>query len=145
MVHVGNGVYSQIYLFTHQMSEVRAQFIQLTTATARLSLTPGHFLYVNGELKQARSVRVGDLVTLGDGTSAAVLSTSLTWSSGLYNPHTKTGDIVVDGIKTSCYTEAVHPTIAHALLMPIRILYEVRRECTRITAHASHRMHSAHP
>jgi hypothetical protein len=124
MVHVGNGVFSEVFLFTHQLSEVRAQFVQLTTATAQLALTPGHFLYVNGQLKQARSVKVGDAVTLGDGATDAVLSTSFTWAAGLYNPHTKAGDIVVNGIKASCYTEAVHPTLAHALLLPVRALYE---------------------
>ena len=42
---------------------------------------------------------------------------------GLYNPHTMDGDIVVDGTVTSTYTAAVAPSLAHAVLWPVRMLY----------------------
>ena len=114
----------QVFLFTHQMAEVRAQFVQITTATAKVALTPGHFLYANGKLVQAHAVQLGDMLSLGDGALAPVSHISREWASGLFNPHTKHGDIVVDGVKASCYTEAVHPKLAHALLAPVRMLYE---------------------
>ena len=42
-----------------------------------------------------------------------------------YNPHTLNGDIVVNGIKTSTYTAAVEPSLAHSLLWPVRMLYSM--------------------
>jgi hypothetical protein len=35
------------------------------------------------------------------------------------------GDIVVNGVLTSTYASAVHPTLAHALLLPLRQMYKV--------------------
>jgi len=32
-------------------------------------------------------------------------------------------DSIVDGITTSTYSTAVHPTVAHAILAPLRALY----------------------
>ena len=43
--------------------------------------------------------------------------------TGLYNPHTLHGDIVVDGVLTSTYTAAFSPTLAHVALAPLRALY----------------------
>jgi hypothetical protein len=83
----------------------------------------GHYLYVNGELQTAGSVKVGDMLTLANGDKSAVTEVSSQWAPGLYNPHTLTGDIVVDGILTSTYTDAVSPTLAHALLAPLRQMY----------------------
>ena len=40
-------------------------------------------------------------------------------ATGLYNPHTMTGDIVVDGIQTSTYTAAIAPTLAHLALWSV--------------------------
>ena len=40
---------------------------------------------------------------------------------GLFNPQTKHGDIVVDGVRVSTYTHAVHRNMAHAMLAPFRL------------------------
>jgi hypothetical protein len=61
-----------------------------------------------------------------EGTSGrwtAVVSTTLVEATGLYNPQTIHGDIVVDGIVASTYTTAVDPQVAHGLLAPLRVLY----------------------
>lgn len=39
---------------------------------------------------------------------------------GLYAPHTAAGIIAVDGVVASCYTAAIQPAAAHALLAPVR-------------------------
>ena len=46
-------------------------------------------------------------------------------STGLYNPHTLNGDIMVNGVKTSTYTAAIAPALAHAALWPVRMLYSL--------------------
>ena len=54
------------------------------------------------------------MVSAGNVTAVAA-----EWANGLYSPHTMTGDIVVDGVLTSTYM----PKLAHALLWPVRMLY----------------------
>ena len=80
-------------------------------------------MYVNGVLAPARSVRAGDNVTLASGRRARVISVGRVRKEGLYNPHTLHGDIVVDGVLTSTYTEAFSPALAHVVLAPLRALY----------------------
>lgn len=123
-IHVGAGEYSEVYYFSTEMSETTSKFVELSTEKAALQLTPGHYLYVNGKLAQASSVQVGDELTLADGSKSAVVAVGTKWGPGLYNPHTMSGDIVVDGVLTSTYTDAVHPKLAHALLFPLRKMYE---------------------
>jgi hypothetical protein len=51
-----------------------------------------------------------------DGSEATVVAVSQERNTGLFNPHTLQGDIVVNGIKASFYTAVVAPTLAHSLL-----------------------------
>lgn len=124
-VHVGRSQFDEVYLFTTEMEAATSKFVQLTTAATEkpLRLTADHYLYVNGELVQAGTVKAGDMLTLANGNKAAVTEVSAAWGPGLYNPHTLNGDIVVDGVLTSTYTGAVNPTLAHALLLPLRQMY----------------------
>jgi len=123
-VHVGNRQFSDVYYFSTLLDEATDRFYSISTnATADdLVLTGGHYLYANGQLTMAKDVQVGNML-VSDNGPAKVESVSRVKASGLYNPHTMTGDIVVDGILTSTYTDAVNPTLAHALLFPIRQLY----------------------
>jgi hypothetical protein len=124
-IHVGNGKFDDVYFFSSQMESTMSKFVSLSTADTdkALLLTSGHYLYVNGELKTAGSVKVGDMLTLGNGNKSKVTVVSSEWAPGLYNPHTLSGDIVVQGILTSTYTDLIDPTLAHALLLPLRQMY----------------------
>lgn len=42
---------------------------------------------------------------------------------GLYNPHSLSGSLVVNGYDVSCYTRSVHPPVAHGLLLPVRAMF----------------------
>lgn len=124
-VRVGANTFSDVFMFTHKMAEVEHAFVTLTASTgAKLSLTEGHFMYVNGGLAPAHTVRKGDAVELADGSCATVSKVETTLGQGLYNPQTEHGDIVVDGFRASTYTTAVNPGAAHALLAPFRSVYE---------------------
>eukprot|EP00177_Eucheuma_denticulatum_P004563 GFKZ01008305.1.p1 GENE.GFKZ01008305.1~~GFKZ01008305.1.p1 ORF type:complete len:422 (-),score=32.21 GFKZ01008305.1:402-1667(-) len=124
-VAVGHGIYSEVFMFTHQDSDVRAEFIWLDVESGeRVGLTGGHYLYVNGGLRVAATVRNGDLVQLSNGTESRVVSIRRTVGRGLYNPQTLHGDIIVNGIRASTYTRAVDPRLAHVVLLPIRGLYK---------------------
>jgi hypothetical protein len=110
-------------MFSHRDADVVSTFVQISTKAAELTMTPSHYLYVNGKLAVAGSVKVGDVLVGADGSDAVVTAISTIRTEGLFNPHTMDGDIVVNGIKTSTYTSAVAPSLAHAALWPVRMLY----------------------
>ena len=123
-VQVDSELYSDIYMFSHRLADTKSLFVQLTTVNTTLLLTAGHYLYVNGELDMASTVQIGDKLTAADGSMLAVTHIGQVWGHGLYNPHTLQGDIVVNGVRTSTYTEALNPTLAHTALWPVRMLYQ---------------------
>ncbi len=123
-VQVGPNQFSEVFMFTHKMSDVKHHFITLrTTAGPSISLTARHYIHSNGALVAAANVKVGDTVELGDGSVSRVAEITTARKTGLYNPQTVHGDIVVDGVRTSTYTASVHPKAAHALLAPLRALF----------------------
>eukprot|EP00042_Codosiga_hollandica_P043426 m.411280 g.411280 ORF g.411280 m.411280 type:complete len:242 (-) comp56552_c0_seq12:132-857(-) len=123
-VLVGPNLFSEVYMFSHKNTDATSSFVTLTTsANQSVSLTADHYTYANGKLMTAGSVKVGDVLLAADGSEVTVTAVSSTTGRGLYNPHTLQGDIVVNGIKTSSYTAAVSPGLAHSLLWPIRMLY----------------------
>ena len=125
-VLAGGGRFSEVYFFSHRLADAEASFVELTTASgATLALTGGHYLPINGggRLAEARTVKLGDNVTLANGKPDAVVAIAASVRKrGLYNPHTLQGDIVVDGVLASTYTAAFAPALAHALLAPLRAL-----------------------
>lgn len=125
-VLVSGGQYSAIFAFTHRDPKALASYTRLKTASGEsVCLTPGHFLRVNGELSPARSVEPGDELETANGTLTKVVSVGCCSGSGLYNPQTLDGEIVVDGILASTYTTAIEPSAAHAWLAPARLAFRL--------------------
>lgn len=123
-VLVGYGLYSEVFMFTHRLPTINTEFLSIHTASgALLTLTSGHFLYVNGMLSAASTITPGSTVQLADGSSSVVTAVTSGVRSGLFNPQTTHGDVVVDGIITSTYTATVAPQVAHMVLAPLRALY----------------------
>ena len=122
-VLTANGVYTEVFLFSHRLQSASYNFIEFKTETTTLAVTGNHYLYVNGNLREAQYVSVGDSLTLASGKLAKVLSVGRVQKDGIFNPHTLQGDIVVDGVLTSTYTSAFSPTLAHVVLAPLRGLY----------------------
>ena len=90
-----------------------------------LHVTNGHYLpLATGELIAASEISVGDSLILGNGTIARVVYVSSTLGKGLYNPQTLHGNIVVNGIVASTYTQAVQPRVASMLLAPLRMAFK---------------------
>jgi hypothetical protein len=123
VVRVGANEFSEVYMFSHRYEDAVATFVTIATEKATLKITGDHYIYVNGKLAAAETVKVGDVVVAADGSEATVTAVGSESATGLYNPHTMSGDIVVNGVKTSTYTSAVAPTLAHVLLWPVRALY----------------------
>lgn len=116
---------SQVFMFTHSDPKGMYSFVELTTLSGHaLSLSGGHFLYVDGLLKRADAVSVGETLLLSDGARSPVVNVRWIRERGLYNPQTLHGDIAVNGVVASTYTAAVEPKIAHALLAPARVAFK---------------------
>lgn len=122
-VSSGSGKFSGVFMFTHKLQNSQNVFVQLETASGKaLKLTAGHYLYVNGNLAQAKTARIGDTLELAGGEPDAVTRVSKVNAGGLYNPQTVNGNILVNEIVASTYTTAVEPVFAHAILSPLRAL-----------------------
>lgn len=124
-VRVSVDTFSEVFLFSHRTSSSAPSYIEITTTATNhtLTLTPGHYLYINHQLRPAHTVEVGHQILTAHQGWATVSAVRRTDASGLYNPHTVQGDIVVDGFVASTYTTAVPTHIATSLLAPLRALY----------------------
>ncbi len=124
VVRVEGNKYSPVFMFTHKLNDVSNKFTRLVTVTGTaITLTSGHYLRVNGAMRPASTVAVGDTLTLASGAAAAVRMVQTVDATGLYNPQTIDGSIVVDGVVASTYTTAVEMRTAHSLLAPLRTVY----------------------
>lgn len=121
--------YSPIYFFSHNHPHVVSDVIKIDTTVEGISLSvsPGHLIYVNGNLVPASNVEVGDEISVShvSSTKAIVTAKKLVASKGLHNPHTVHGDIVVNGVIASTFTSSVDPSLAKILLSPFRIIYHM--------------------
>eukprot|EP00168_Porphyra_purpurea_P004958 TRINITY_DN1598_c0_g1_i9.p1 TRINITY_DN1598_c0_g1~~TRINITY_DN1598_c0_g1_i9.p1 ORF type:complete len:378 (-),score=134.73 TRINITY_DN1598_c0_g1_i9:289-1422(-) len=129
-LHVGGGAHSDVYAWSHRLTDRHAPYVAITTtagetATSPLLLSPSHYVYVGGSLAAASSVRAGDVLADAAGAPLTVASVARVTRRGLYAPHTLHGDLIVNGVRVSSYTRAVHPTVAHALLAPLRAAYRL--------------------
>lgn len=126
-IAVGNGLHSDVFLFTHRIDDQSAEYVALTHAASSrpTRLSPDHYIYCNGKLQTAGSVRVGDRLRGADGEdNVLVTDVRREAGRGVYAPTTLHGDLIVDGVVASSYTSAVHPKVAHKLLAPLRFLYQ---------------------
>lgn len=137
------GPTSDVYGWSHRLPGGTHTYVRLTHApagaaaaaaaaggppapTRDLLLSPGHLVYVNGgALVAARAVAVGDRLATPavPGGESTVVATGRVGATGKMNPHTLSGELLVDGVRVSTYTDALHPAMAHALLAPVRAAY----------------------
>lgn len=130
-VHVRDGKGCEVVLFTHRKTGKR-KYIRIATAMGHvIRLSAGHLMYGGEERKEgeyglvaAADVQIGWKVVTGNGSQVAVTEVDKVVEEGLYNPHTACGDIEVDGLSVSCYTEVIAVGAAHALLMPYRVAFQ---------------------
>jgi Hint module len=124
LVKVSPTDFSAVFMFTHKIAEGLNPFVSITTASGTsVTLSAGHFIYANSALVPASSVAVGDSLETLTSFADRVVSVSQVQQVGLYNPQTVHGDVIVDGVRSSTYTTAVEPSVAHAILAPFRSAY----------------------
>ncbi|CDF32172.1 unnamed protein product [Chondrus crispus] len=120
----GKEQFSDVFLFSHQDRAIITSFVRISTSDGRsIDLSDGHYLYVKDVVTEASAVVTGDVLTSDDGGSVRVTRIERMPHRGLYNPQTVHGDIYVNGIKASTYTSSIEPSVASALLAPLRAMH----------------------
>jgi len=129
-VYVSDAETSEVHMFGHRLKEGIYDFVHIDWSQQALKgslrLSPDHMIYVNGKLVPASQIQTGDFLSLANNSSARVVGAKLIKDRGLYHPHTLAGDIIVDGVKVSCYTNLFGTRFApwmHSLLMPLRLAF----------------------
>lgn len=139
---------STVFAWTHADRRITYPFVRLhTRLAAPLVLTRSHFVHLHstaattafGHMVPASEVRVGAKLVDAHGDPLIVTHIDAVREVGLYNPQTLQGDIVVDGVLVSTYTQAVPPLTAHALLAPVRAVHHATRAVWASVSHASSR------
>lgn len=128
-VACGGGEFSSVFMFTHRVATGSYPFVSIRHSASNrpITLSHSHYLYLNQALQPAKDAKIDDMVELLDGDIARIVKVESTVKRGLYNPQTKCGSIVVDGVRASTYTSAVPPLLAHGLLRPLAALHRVLR------------------
>lgn len=127
-VQVGPNSFSEVFGFTHRDHTVFGEFLSIEFSKNKsIELTGSHYIYINREsiAVPAKVVKVGDLLVSANGTLVMVKDVKKILKRGLFNPQTYHGDIVVDNIVTTTFTEALNPRAAHCALSPLRLLYKL--------------------
>ena len=75
---VDANTYSEVYMFSHRYAGFSGSFVAIQTASGEeLMLTADHYLYINGKLAVASTVKIGDTVSKGDGTVPSLCRSQL--------------------------------------------------------------------
>jgi len=126
--------FSEVYFNPHRDEAGVGKYVNVTTASTELMLSPKHHIFVVTDdvtySIPAEQMKIGDQVLIlkpGDNklTQEMVTGLSVTSEVGVYSPITMSGTIIVNGMFASCYNDYVAPQKAHALLWPVRKLYQV--------------------
>ncbi|PXF40772.1 Protein hedgehog [Gracilariopsis chorda] len=120
-----NGAYSEVFGFSHRLRTSIHPFRRICTVTKCMTASHGHYIYTKQKLVAAGAIKAGDFLATGVDEYEAVIGSEDVWEQGLYNPHTLTGEFVVEGFRVSCYTTAVRPDLAKTLLSPLRAAFRV--------------------
>ena len=91
----------------HAEPIVSREYFEIVTSRGVMSISPLHWLYVNGSLADPAGVRPGDWLTAPDDTRAEVLSVRRTLREGAYHITTPSGAYYVDGHLASTYMAVV--------------------------------------
>lgn len=93
---------------------IRVDFVKITNQHGILLVSEDRYVYANHKKMTARSVPVGDIIPVHNNQMSVVQNISREHDVGLYNLQTRHGDIVVDGVVVTTYTNIVHPTAARS-------------------------------
>jgi hypothetical protein len=141
-VLVNKNHYESVYAFGHRLEREREFLVIETDETkTQLEITEGHMLYRSDQKYPVRAnqAKVGDFLEYHDGRKVQVTKIGTMKRKGYYAPLTPSGNLIVDGIKVSCYvslqketgeyleykggisTGVTHHNLIHVALSPFRM------------------------
>lgn len=137
-------------MFSSRRPHELASFVRIVTGSANVTATPSHYIMARRsgtapysvpeglagwELLPAGELRLGDAVLVASAGQAApvpavITSIEAAHDVGLYNPHTRAGAIVVDGVIASELTGfvprwAAHPRVLRATAAALHAAFAV--------------------
>lgn len=138
---------SKVTTFLHYEPNINVNMIRLILENDKKTIvSKDHLIYSNGEYKSVVSVEIGDFVEY-KGELVKIVEKSVIEAKGLYAPLTEEGNIIVDDIHYSCYTQTDwtrhidnYQEVVNSVVQPISKflresnieIYEVARFCEGI-------------
>lgn len=127
LVRAPFGESTEVFMFSHNDRRSFSKMVKIRGENGTsLTLSAGHYVLTARGLVPAADLRIGDTLFTDHGTSR-VDGMVETFEQGMFNPHTLSGMMLVDGLAVSCYTTAVNPITAHALLAAVRVVYSITK------------------
>lgn len=123
VVRSRNG-WTHVFAFTHaDATKTESRYLQVTAPPECITLSIGHVMRTGRGMLSARKLISGDIVFDANGEALQITDVRKVAARGAYNPQTLDGEIVVDNVLATTFTDAVHLSVATALLAPIRATY----------------------
>lgn len=154
----GRRAFETVFMFSHFSAEIVAHVSLTTQSNLSLSLTAGHYLWVTQagqsrpSIVRAGDVHVGDAAWISSTTTASndllmtdtITAIAILEKEGLYNPHTPSGCIIVNGLAALTFTETIPPScLWHSIVtLPARALFSLLP--LSVAAHLNHVLLSAY-
>lgn len=134
----GSGIPSPVYMVSHADDSTEAQFVRAHFEdNGTLTASAGHYVPThNGGVAAMDELQRGARLVRDTGDVRVVQRTEIVRAPGLYNPHTLSGNLIVDGTLVTSYTRALAPRTAHGALAVPRALY--RCGLGALVANAAH-------
>ena len=132
---MGEYTYEHVFMFSHWDEQARSKFVLITLASgAALAVTSDHYVWASKcDHCSAELITAGHVessmhvwhVTPQGSRQELVSGTRIVSGRGLYNPHTDSGCIVVNGIAASTFTNILPPSLAahRTVTLPFKVMY----------------------
>ena len=132
-------------MFSHQSTKEPAAYLRFELASGEaISATAGHYLWASrqqsdgvffehaAKIYRAKALHIGDFLWTfqpdnGTFVRSQVAEIRHVYATGLINPHTYSGTIVVDNVAALTFTESLLPALScHKILtMPVWLIYKL--------------------
>lgn len=127
VIRVGREEFSAVFMFSHRSKRTRVErYVQLKVGDGReVTMTEGHMVRVKGKgYIRGGSIEAGELVESVQGWEQ-VKEIERVEGWGLYSPQTVQGEIVVDDVICSTWSEEVGGSMGVGLMAPVRWLFGI--------------------
>lgn len=110
-----NNEWVQIVSWMHRDTTATLDFTVVYFESGNATLSPDHFIFIeneNGDVIDIRADKVqpGNILIGKDGEKLIVERIdTITYDTGIYAPLTSSGEIIIDGVLASCFTEVDLP------------------------------------